>query len=131
MVTKEIIKKIPKVELHDHLDGGLRPQTIIELANEYRIDLPADNPADLAAWFHRGAEQKSLPLYLETFAVTVGVMQTKEALERTAYESIVDPAAENVVYTEIRFAPRLHLAGNLNLEEVVSSVLRGLQRGKK
>ncbi|NQT61120.1 MAG: adenosine deaminase [Bacteroidetes bacterium] len=130
MVTKEIIKKIPKVELHDHLDGGLRPQTIIELAKEYQIDLPADNPVDLAAWFHRGAEQKSLPLYLETFAVTVGVMQTRKALERTAYESIVDLAAENVVYTEIRFAPRLHLAGDLNLEEVVSSVLRGLQRGK-
>lgn len=131
MVTKEIIKKIPKVELHDHLDGGLRPQTIIDLAKEYRITLPTtDNPVELAAWFHRGAEQKSLPLYLETFAVTVGVMQTREALERTAYESIIDLASENVVYTEIRFAPRLHLAGNLNLEEVVSSVLQGLQRGK-
>ena len=131
MVTKEIIKQIPKVELHDHLDGGLRLKTIIDLAKEYHIELPTNNPMGVASWFHRGAKQKSLPLYLETFAVTVGVMQTRDALERTAYEAIVDLAAEHVVYTEIRFAPVLHLAGRLNLEEVVSSVLRGLDKGRK
>lgn len=131
MITKEIIKKIPKVELHDHLDGGLRPATILELAKEVNFTLPAHTADSLAAWFHRGAKQKSLPLYLETFGVTVGVLQTKEALERVAYEAIEDLAKENVVYAEIRFAPVLHTKKGLNLEEVVTSVLQGLETGRK
>lgn len=131
MVTKEMIKKLPKVELHDHLDGGLRPETIVELAGKYNIELPTYDPADLAVWFHRGADRKSLPLYLEGFRVTLSVMQTAEALERIAQEALEDMAEDNVVYAEIRFAPVLHLDGKMNLETVVKSVMRGLEEGKK
>jgi adenosine deaminase len=131
MITKEIIKKIPKVELHDHLDGGLRPETIIDIAEQEGIELPEKNPQKLLSWFHRGAHRKSLPLYLETFAVTVAVMQSRESLERIAYEAVIDLAAEQVVYAEIRFAPVLHTAGGMNLEEIVASVLQGLERGRR
>ncbi len=131
MITKELIKQIPKVELHDHLDGGLRPSTIIDLAEHYGISLPHTSEEGLAAWFHRGAKQKSLPLYLETFAVTTAVMQTAEALERIAFEAMEDYAKEHIVYAEIRFAPILHQEQGLNLEDVVSSVIKGLERGRK
>ncbi len=131
MVTKEMIKKIPKVELHDHLDGGMRPETIIDLAKEYKVDLPADNPKDLAEWFHRGANRKNLSLYLEGFGVTLAVLQTKEALRRVAREAIEDLAKDNVVYAEIRFAPILCQQKGLNLEAIVESVLEGLEDGKK
>lgn len=131
MVTLEMIKKIPKVELHDHLDGGVRASTIIELAAEQNIELPTYDPDDLAAWFQRGADRKSLALYLEGFGVTLAVMQTPEALERIAYETIEDLAADSVVYAEIRFAPVLNQQQGLNLEMVVESVLRGLEAGKR
>ncbi len=129
MVDKEIIRKIPKVELHDHLDGGLRPTTIIELAEKEGIKLPSNDPVELARWFHRGANRKSLALYLEGFSVTVSVMQNKDALKRIAREAIIDRAEENIVYTEIRFAPTLCTEKGLNLEEVVESVLEGLEEG--
>jgi adenosine deaminase len=131
MVTKEMIKRLPKVELHDHLDGGVRPHTIIELASKYKIKLPETNADKLADWFHRGADRKNLGLYLEGFATVLSVMQTEEALERIARETLEDLAADNVVYVEVRFAPVLHLQGNLNLEKVVQSVLRGLEAGKE
>jgi adenosine deaminase len=131
MVTNSMIRKIPKVELHDHLDGGLRPETIIELAAEYGKTLPAGTPEKLAEWFHRGSNRKNLALYLEGFSVTLSVMQRTEALERAAYEAILDCAADNVVYAEIRFAPNLHLKEGLNLESVVESVLQGLNRGRE
>ena len=132
MVTNDMLKKIPKVELHDHLDGGLRPATIIELSKEYGIkELPSEDPRELAAWFHRGADRKNLGLYLEGFGATIAVMQTKEALERIAYEALEDQAAENVVYAEIRFAPIQHLQGGVNLEAVIEAVLSGLKRAKK
>ena len=132
MVTKDMLKKIPKVELHDHLDGGLRPATIIELSKEYGIkELPSEDPGELAAWFHRGASRKNLGLYLEGFSATIAVMQTKEALERVAYEALEDLAAENVVYAEIRFAPIQHLQGGVNLEAVIEAVLSGLKRAKE
>ena len=131
MVTKDMIKKLPKVELHDHLDGGLRPNTIIELAKEYKIDIPSQNPKELAKWFIRGANRKSLALYLEGFGVTVSLMQTREALELVAQEAIEDLAKENIVYAEIRFAPVLHTQKGLNLEVIVESVLKGLEKGKK
>ncbi len=132
MVTDKMIRKIPKVELHDHLDGGLRPQTIIDLADERGIDsLPSRNPEELADWFHRGASRKNLALYLEGFAVTTLVMQTREALKRVAFEAMEDLAAQNIVYAEIRFAPIQHLAGGLNLEAVVESVLSGLDEGSR
>jgi adenosine deaminase len=130
MVTDEMIKKIPKVELHDHLDGGLRPQTIIELADEQSVaDLPSRDPKELAEWFHRGANRKSLALYLEGFSVAVSVMQTTGALKRVALEAMEDLAAQNVVYAEIRFAPIQHLSKGLNLEAVVEAVLSGLEEG--
>lgn len=129
MVTSEMIRRIPKVELHYHLDGGLRPQTIIELAETYGVELPTKQPEELAEWFHRGADRKNLALYLQGFDVTVSVMQTEEALERVARETIEDLARDNVVYAEIRFAPIQHLAGGLNLEAVVKAVLRGLEAG--
>lgn len=131
MITNEMIKKIPKVELHDHLDGGVRPSTIIELAKEYKVDLPETEPEKLASWLHRGAARKSLALYLEGFGVTLSVMQHKEALKRIACEALEDLAEDNVVYAEIRFAPVLHLEKGLNLESVVESVLDGLEEGKK
>jgi adenosine deaminase len=131
MVTREMIRRLPKVELHDHLDGSVRPATIVDLAREHKVELPAGDPATLAEWFHRGADRKSLKLYLEGFAVTLSVMQTEEALQRIARESIEDLAADNVMYAEIRFAPVLHQARGLNLEKVVLAVLRGLEEGRK
>ncbi|NOY08677.1 MAG: adenosine deaminase [Spirochaetes bacterium] len=131
MVTKDMIKKLPKVELHDHFDGGLRPSTIIELAKEYGVGLPSYDAEELEDWFHRGADRKSLALYLEGFGVTLSVLQTKEALKRVAREAIEDLALENVVYAEIRFAPILNLQKGLNLETVVESVIEGLEEGKK
>jgi len=130
MVTEEMIRRLPKVELHDHLDGGLRPATIIELAGKTGVKLPAEEPAALASWFHRGADRQSLALYLEGFRVVLSVMQSEEALERIACESLEDRAQDGIVYVELRFAPVLCTAGGLNLEEVVRAVLRGLEQGK-
>lgn len=131
MVTEEMIRKLPKVEVHYHLDGGVRPTTIIELARAQGVQLPAGGPMELSDWFHRGADRKNLGLYLEGFDVTLSVMQTKEALERIALEAVEDLANDNVVYAEIRFAPIQHLARGLNLEAVVESVLHGLEEGKR
>lgn len=110
MNTEEIIKTIPKVLLHDHLDGGLRPQTIIDLAKELKYDkLPTNNPVELAEWFHRGANKGNLVEYLQGFEHTCALMQTKESLERVAYEMIEDMHKDGVCYVETRFAPILHL----------------------
>ena len=124
------IRTAPKVLLHDHLDGGLRPRTVIELADEtgYR-DLPTTDPDALADWFFQGKPDSSLELYLEAFAHTVGVMQTPEALERVAAECVEDLAADGVVYAEVRFAPELHLQKGMSHDEVVASVLAGFRRG--
>jgi adenosine deaminase len=131
-LTKELIRTLPKVLLHDHLDGGLRPETIIELAKETGYDrLPARNPEELATWFHRGAARGSLPLYLEGFAHTCGVMQTEESLERVAFEFMEDMKNDGVAYAETRFAPVLHTALGLDHSRVVQAVLRGLDRGRK
>jgi adenosine deaminase len=130
--TKDFIRKLPKVLLHDHLDGGVRPQTIIDLAKASGYGaLPSTDPNQLADWFHRGAQRESLPLYLEGFAHTFGVMQTEEALERVAYEMIQDVHDDGVVYVETRFAPVLHIARGLDHARVVQSVLRGLEAGRK
>lgn len=131
-ISEKAIREMPKVQLHDHLDGGLRPETVIELARDQKYDkLPTQDPVELAEWFHRGANRGSLPLYLEGFAHTTGVMQTDEALERVAYEMMEDMKNDNVVYVETRFAPVFHTDGGLHWEEVVSAVLRGLERGKR
>jgi adenosine deaminase len=119
----------PKVLLHDHLDGGLRPRTVIELARDGGYDgLPTSDP-DASAWFRRGADRKSLELYLAGFAHTVGVMQTPEALERVAAECAEDFANDGIVYAEVRFAPELHLEQGMSLDAVVEAVLRGFRRG--
>ncbi|MFP5257002.1 MAG: adenosine deaminase [Acidimicrobiia bacterium] len=129
-LTLEQIRTAPKVLLHDHLDGGLRPATVIELARENGYDaLPSYDEGELAAWFTQGAARKDLDLYLETFRHTVGVMQTKEALIRVAQECAEDLAADGVVYAEVRFAPELHLEAGLTLDEVVESVLEGFRLG--
>lgn len=129
--TPDVIRKLPKVLLHDHLDGGLRVSTIIEIAKKEKVPLPSEDPKELLDWFHRGANQGDLKLYLETFKVVYAVLQTEEALERVAYESILDLKADNVVYAETRFAPFFHTRTGLTHEEVMESVLRGLRRGEK
>src|SRR5256885_1260458 len=123
--TYDEILKAPKALLHDHLDGGLRPATIIDLAGPIGHQLPADEPEALRRWFESAANSGSLERYLETFAHTVAVMQTAEALRRVAYECAVDLAADGVVYAEVRFAPEQHLERGLRLDEVVEPVLAG------
>ena len=128
--TLERIRKAPKVLLHDHLDGGLRPTTIIELADEIGYhSLPAADPEALTAWMLRGANRKDLTLYLETFAHTVAVMQTAEGLHRVARECAEDLAADGVVYAEVRFAPELHTEGDLSLDDAIEAVLAGFETG--
>jgi len=126
----ESIRLAPKVVLHDHLDGGLRPATVIALADEVGYDaLPSTDEVQLATWFHRGADRRDLGLYLETFEHTVGVMQTAAACHRVALECAVDLAGDGCVYAEVRFAPALHTAGGLSLDEVVEVILAGFAEG--
>ena len=124
------IRQAPKVLLHDHLDGGLRPATILDLAEQqgYR-HLPSNDGDDLAKWFRRGASQRDLGLYLETFAHTVGVMQTADACHRVASECAQDLAADGCVYAEVRFAPTLLTAASLVVDEVIEAVLAGFREG--
>src|SRR6202047_1849367 len=127
-----VLRSLPKVLLHEHLDGVLRPQTVIDLARSAKYSqLPTQDPEDLARWFHQGANQGSLPKYLEGFAHTIAVMQTEEALERVAYEQAQDLSRDGVVYFEIRFAPVFHTGEGLSDQQVFSAVLKGLERGRK
>ena len=130
--TLEQIRAAPKVLLHDHLDGGLRPETVIELADEtgYR-SLPSTDPERLTAWMRRGADRKNLELYLETFAHTVGVMQTPGAICRAARECAEDLAADGVVYAEVRFGPELHGEAGLSLDDTIEAVLEGFEQGAR
>jgi adenosine deaminase len=131
LINEEIIKSVPKVLLHDHLDGGLRPQTIIDLADELNYKkLPTHNKDKLAEWFHRGANRGNLVEFLKGFEHTTAVLQTKEGIERAAYEMIEDMKKDGVVYVETRFAPIYHVNKNMYLEDTVTSVLKGLERGK-
>ena len=120
----------PRSLLHDHLDGGLRPATVVDLAAESGYeDLPSTDAAGLGAWFRDAADSGSLERYLETFAHTVGVMQTRDALRRVAAECAEDLADDGVVYAEVRFAPELHVEEGLTLDEVVDAVLDGFAEG--
>ena len=131
-LTLDSIRRAPKVLLHDHLDGGLRPTTLIELARQVRYErLPTTNADDLANWFVEACGSGSLERFLETFAHTVGVMQTREALLRVAAECVEDLAEDGVVYAEIRYAPELHVEWGLALEEVVEAVLEGIEEGQR
>ncbi|MFC3689340.1 adenosine deaminase [Aquipuribacter hungaricus] len=119
----------PKVLLHDHLDGGLRPSTLLELADEIGHELPSTDADGLARWFVESAASGSLVRYLETFDHTVAVLQREEALERVAAEAVLDLAADGVVYAEIRYAPELCTGGGLSMEAVVEAVQAGFARG--
>jgi adenosine deaminase len=130
MLSRDIVRRAPKVVLHDHIDGGLRPATLIELARETgATGLPTEDPGELAVWFRRQAERGSLERYLEAFSHTVAVLQTAEALTRVTREAAEDLADDGVVYAELRFAPELHTEGGLTLDEVVTAVLEGARQG--
>ncbi|MET9432761.1 adenosine deaminase [Streptomyces sp. NPDC006551] len=130
--TADQIRRAPKVLLHDHLDGGLRPGTIIDLAAAQGYDnLPETEPDKLGIWFREAADSGSLERYLETFAHTCAVMQTREALVRVAAECAVDLAEDGVVYAEVRYAPEQHLEAGLTLEEVVEAVNEGFRQGER
>ncbi|WP_175410823.1 adenosine deaminase [Streptomyces sp. TRM64462] len=130
--TADQIRRAPKVLLHDHLDGGLRPGTVIDLALAGGYDaLPESEPDKLGLWFREAADSGSLERYLETFAHTCAVMQTREALFRVAAECAEDLAEDGVVYAEIRYAPEQHLEGGLTLDEVVTAVNDGFREGER
>jgi adenosine deaminase len=129
--SRDLLRRAPKVLLHDHLDGGLRAATVVELAAESGHQLPAGDPDELARWFVEAADSGSLVRYLETFEHTVAVMQTAEALRRVARECVLDLAADGVVYAEVRYAPELHLERDLSLAEVVEAVRDGFDEGEQ
>src|SRR5919108_898338 len=130
LLTLDTIRQAPKALLHDHLDGGLRPATVIDLAREFGYEgLPTTDADALAAWFTRGADRKSLELYLETFQHTVGVLQERDAIVRVAAECAEDLAADGVVYAEVRYAPELSVERGLTLDEVVEANLEGFRIG--
>lgn len=130
LLSSEVIARAPKVLLHDHLDGGLRPQTMIDhaLASGY-TKLPSYNPEELATWFVNACSSGTLELYLETFEHTISVMQTKEEIERVARECVLDLAADGVVYAEVRGAPELFTRKGLTLDQVIEATVEGHKQG--
>jgi adenosine deaminase len=131
-LTLETIGRAPKALLHDHLDGGLRPATVVEIAGQIGYDgLPCTDVEELTRWFHTASTSGSLERYLEPFSHTVAVMQTAEALHRVAFECVQDLAADSVVYAEVRFAPELHINRGLSFDEVTDAVLAGFAEGEK
>jgi adenosine deaminase len=129
MIRHEQLTAAPKVLLHDHLDGGLRPGTVLELAGEIGHRLPRTDAGELGEWFVESADSGSLERYLETFDHTVAVMQNAEAIRRVASECVQDLAADGVVYAEVRYAPEQHLTAGLTLEQVVEAVREGFEHG--
>jgi adenosine deaminase len=125
----DVFVEAPKVLLHDHLDGGLRPQTVLDLAADCGHRLPAGDAGALQDWFVEAAGSGSLERYLETFGHTVAVMQTAPALTRVARECVEDLAADGIVYAEVRYAPEQHLTGGLTLDEAVTAVQEGMRAG--
>jgi adenosine deaminase len=130
-LTEQVIRDLPKVQLHDHLDGGLRPETILELAESHKVELPDSDPGKLTAWFSMATKKRTLKEYLKGFKYTTAVMQTEEALSRVAYEMMEDMKKDGVVYVETRFSPLFHTGMGLNYDQVVESVLRGLIEGSR
>jgi adenosine deaminase len=131
-LTPDAVRRAPKVLLHDHLDGGLRPQTVLELADAYGYrQLPADDAESLGHWFRQAADSGSLEKYLETFAHTVGVMQHPDAVARVARECALDLAADGVVYAEVRMAPELLTARGTPIEAAVEAILDGFATGSR
>lgn len=129
--TLEQIAKAPKVALHEHLDGGVRPATIVEIADEIGHDLPAADAESLGAWFEESSSSGSLERYLETFIHTVAVMQRPEDLARVARESVIDLATDGCAYAELRWAPEQHLSARLSLTETVEAVQAGIVEGRE
>jgi adenosine deaminase len=129
--TSEQIAKAPKVALHEHLDGGVRPATIVEIADEIGHDLPANDAESLGVWFEESSSSGSLERYLETFVHTVAVMQRPEDLARVAREAVVDLATDGCVYAELRWAPEQHLSAGLSLAETVEAVQEGIVKGQE
>ncbi|RFA22601.1 adenosine deaminase [Subtercola boreus] len=123
------ISALPKVSLHDHLDGGLRPGTIVELAESIGFELPAATADELGEWFETSADSGSLVAYLKTFDVTTAVMQNREGLTRVAREFVQDLALDGVIYGEVRWAPEQHLTAGLTLDETVEAVQAGIEQG--
>ncbi len=130
-LTREFVTSLPKAELHCHLDGSMRVETIIELANELDVELPTDNEDELRAILEVGDECKSLEEYLRPFDITISVLQTEKALTRATYELAEDCAKENIWYLEIRFAPLFHIKGDLKLTEVINAILKGTEKAEK
>jgi adenosine deaminase len=130
-VDAGLLARLPKAELHVHLDGSLRPETIWELAETQSVELPADSETGIGRWFRQELPERDLVGYLARFDVTTSVMQTEEALERIAFELLEDAAAENVWYMEVRYAPILSTKRGLSPRQVVDAVQRGLARGQK
>ncbi|MEV5885844.1 adenosine deaminase [Streptomyces sp. NPDC052020] len=128
-IDTDTLRRLPKAVLHDHLDGGLRPATVVELAEAAGHTLPATDPDALAAWYYDAANSGDLVRYIATFEHTLAVMQTREGLLRTAEEYVLDLAADGVVYAEVRYAPELMVDGGLSLNEVVETVQEGLAAG--
>src|SRR6187431_354619 len=128
-LTREEIVALPKILLHDHLDGGLRPETVIELAAEIGHELPSTDPVELQRIFTENANSGDLVRYLEAFAHTTAVMQTEANLRRVAAEAVVDLARDGVIYAELRYAPEQHVAGGLSLQQVVEAVQAGIDEG--
>jgi adenosine deaminase len=128
-ISRELLQRMPKAELHVHLDGSLRPETMLELAHEYGIKMPVDEPQALADYMHV-QDARNLVDYLARFDVSLSVMQTADALERIAYELAADLAQENVRYAEIRYSPILNARGGLPLTETVEAPLRDLRRAE-
>src|SRR3954466_2672130 len=130
-VTEELLRALPKTDLHCHLDGSMRLKTILELAEQQKVKLPADSEDTLARAIHMGEVCKSLEDYLVAFDVTLSVLQTADALYRAAYELAIDAAAENVRYLEVRYSPALHEQRGLRMTTIVDSVLEGLRVAKR
>ncbi len=128
--TSDQIKRVPKALLHDHLDGGLRPETIIEIAQQIGYKkLPTNDPKQLGDWFEESCNSHSLVRYLETFSHTIAVMQSKEAIIRVSRECAIDLARDGVVYAEVRGAPELFTEQGLTLDQVVEATLEGYKQG--
>ncbi|MGW0830272.1 adenosine deaminase [Streptomyces prunicolor] len=128
-IDVDTLRRLPKAVLHDHLDGGLRPATVVELAESVGHTLPTTDPDELAAWYFDAANSGDLVRYIATFEHTLAVMQNREGLLRTAEEYVLDLAADGVVYGEVRYAPELNTNGELTLAEVVETVQEGLAAG--
>ena len=129
MLHADTMRTLPKALLHDHLDGGLRPKTILELADEIGHSLPSTNEAELSAWFVRGADTRDLNQYLATFEHTIAVMQQPDHCHRVAREAALDLAADGVVYAEVRFAPENHVGTGMSMDDTMEAVQDGFRAG--